>query len=187
MQTPTKSGLAMGADALTVARMLIAVALVPIAWAGSWTSAAALLSLAWISDVLDGRLARRAVGESMLGRFDLIADTAVGAGLLLGLVGHGTIQPWAGLGALVVFGALFWAGNLAAAMLLQLTGYVPFLYVLGRETPTGWWLPFASAVVIGGIDWRRLVLISIPAFLRGMTGQFERRLPARGGEGWWTP
>ena len=64
---------------------------------------------------------------------------------------------------------------LAASMLLQLTGYLPFLSVLWSQRPTAWWLPFAVAVSVGVVNWRRLLLVSIPTFLRGLSGRFEHR------------
>ena len=165
---------AAGADTLTALRFLTAPVLAPLVWSESWSLAALLLAAAWIGDVADGRLARRGGTPTRLGEWDMAADTAVGAGLVVGLVGQGTLPLVMGLPALVVFGALFVAGNLAAAMLLQLVGYLPFLYLLWSERPALWWLPFATIVFAGLINWRRLFFVAIPAFLRGLTGRFER-------------
>lgn len=163
------------ADGLTAVRLLAAVVLVPAVWTARWTSVAVLLSLAWLSDFLDGRTARRAPGETRLGGLDVTADTAVGAALVIGLAGAGTIPWWAAIGAITVLGSLFAAGNLAASMLLQLTGYLPVLNILRLERPSLWWLPYAAIVVIGIADRRRLLHVSIPAFLRGIAGRFEGR------------
>jgi hypothetical protein len=73
-----------------------------------------------------------------------------------------------------VFGGLFLAGNLAGGMLLQLTGFVPLLWLLWTERAALWWLPFLTALLIGVLDWRTLVHENIPNFLRGMAGRFER-------------
>lgn len=165
---------AAGADTLTAIRLVSAPALVPLAWTGSWPAVGVLLAAAWVGDIADGRLARRSGVETRLGAWDMAADTAVGAGLVVGLAGHGTI-PWVvGLPALVVFGGLFIAGNLAASMLLQLVGYLPFLYILWSERPDVWWLPFAAIVFAGLVNWRRLFFVAIPAFLRGVTGRFDQ-------------
>lgn len=99
---------------------------------------AILLSISWITDFLDGRLARRASTPTRLGRWDVWADTAVGAGLVVGLVLEGTLPLSMGLSALVLFGGLFLAGNLAVAMLVQLTGFLPILWILWSERPAAW-------------------------------------------------
>jgi phosphatidylglycerophosphate synthase len=163
------------ADILTMARMVIAVALIPIVWSFSLGLAALMVSIAWMTDLLDGRLARAAGREGRLGSWDLRADTAVGAGLLIGLTGAGTIPIWFSASALIIFGVLFLAGNLAASMLLQLAGYLPLISVLWSEKSPGWWLPFFTAILIGILDWRRLLFVNIPNFVRGLSGKTDLR------------
>ena len=91
------------ADLLTLFRILCAVVIVVvIAAQGPVPSFPA-----WVSDFLDGRIARGG-GGSRLGRWDVIADGMVGA--------------------------LFIAGNLTAGMLLQLTGSSPALACLERAS-----------------------------------------------------
>ncbi len=163
------------ADVLTMSRMVIAVALIPIVWSLSLGLAALMVSIAWLTDLLDGRLARAAGREGRLGSWDLRADTAVGAGLLIGLTGSGTIPIWFSASALILFGGLFLAGNWAASMLLQLVGYLPLISALWSERPTGWWLPIFTVILIGILDWRRLLVVNIPNFVRGLSGRAERR------------
>lgn len=170
----TAKQLAALADTVTALRLATAAALLPLAWRGWWTAVGVLLAGAWVGDVLDGRLARRSGGATRLGRWDLPADTAVGAALLVGLVAHGTI-PWIpGVAALLVFGGLFLAGNVAAAMLLQLAGFLPFLQIAWTRRPPLWWVPFATVALVAVVNWRRLFFVAIPAFLRGVSGRFER-------------
>lgn len=173
MEPQERSGLALAADTLTGFRFVAAVALLLLAASGAFTGVALLLSIAWITDFLDGRLARRAGTPTRFGRWDMWADTSLGVGLVIGLVIEGTLPPWIGLGSLLLFGGLFLAGNLAAAMLTQLTGYLPVLWVLWTDRPTMWWIPFATFLSIGLADWRRLIFINIPAFLRGIAGRFD--------------
>ncbi len=163
------------ADALTTLRLVLAFAVVPLTSTGRWTALSVALSGAWLSDFLDGRLARRAGGGTRLGRWDMPIDTAVGAGLVIGLVLRGTLPEVVGVGALALFGTLYLFGNVAASMLLQLTGFLPTLVILWEESPTAWWLPFGVIVLVGIFDWRRLLHVNIPAFLRGITGRFESR------------
>lgn len=163
------------ADALTVSRGLAALALIPLVWTEMWPVVGVVLSSAWLSDFLDGRLARGSGGRTRLGHWDVTADTAVGAGLVVGLMGNGTL-PWlGGVAVIVIVGALYLAGNLAASMIMQLTGYVPTLFILYDRQASLWWLPPITAGVIALIDWRRLLLINIPSFIRGVAGRFENR------------
>jgi phosphatidylglycerophosphate synthase len=159
------------ADLLTISRLGIALVVIPAAWSLSLGPTAILVTTAWLTDFLDGKVARTAGTEGRMGRWDMACDTAVGAGLVIGLTGAGLIPILAGVGAVVVFGAWFLTGNYAAAMLLQITGYLPLLALLWTERPTGWWLPFITAALIGIVDWRRLLLINIPNFLRGLAGR----------------
>lgn len=161
------------ADLLTLYRMISAVLISGAIAAGALRATSVLLATAWASDFLDGRIARAGTG-SRLGRWDVIADVMVGAGAALGLAFSGVLPWWPVLAAVTVFGALFIAGNLAAGMLLQLTGFVPLLWLLWTERPVLWWLPFITALLIGVLDWRTLVHVSIPNFLRGVAGRFER-------------
>lgn len=166
-----KASLANGADALTAARLLAAAVVVPLLASADWALAALLVALAWVSDLLDGRMARLSGETTRLGGLDLVADTIFGGAVIVGLVVGGFLPVWLGLSALLVFGALFANGNVAAAMALQLTGFVPLLYELWQQKPVTWWAPFAVALLAATLDWRRLVFINIPAFVRGVTGR----------------
>lgn len=155
------------ADLLTAARLGIALAVPVVLVTGRLTVAAVVVSSAWISDILDGRLARSAAGEGRLGWWDLIADTAVGAGVVVGLAGAGKLPVWYAVGSLLLFGVWFLrTGNFASSMLLQLAGYVPLLLVLWSEQVR---LPIVTAFLISMVDWRRLIEVNIPGFLRGVT------------------
>lgn len=162
------------ADGLTIARLGLAVALLFSAWMLDLTLVALLVSLAWITDLFDGRAARASGRLGAMGSWDLRADTAVGACLALGLGGSGWAPPW----VLAIAGALaiaFLYGSFAAAMLLQLCGYVPLALVLWSERPSAWWLPFVTVVLIAAFGWRRLVHVNIPGFLRDLRVVAPRR------------
>lgn len=167
--------LADAADVLTSVRLLGAVAVVLLISDQLWSMVALLVSMVWISDLLDGRLARLSGLQTRLGRLDLVFDTLFGTGVVVGLLIAGILPLWLGLGSLIVFGGLFLAGNVAAAMLLQLTGFVPLLVALWERKPPTWWAPFAVALLAAIVDWRRLVFTNIPMFIRGVTWRFEHR------------
>lgn len=165
------------ADLLTAVRLGIALVLPVVLGTGRLDTAAFLVSSAWMSDILDGRLARASVGEGRLGRWDLIADTAVGAGVVVGLAGAGKLPSWYAVGSLLLLGAWFIrTANIASSMLLQLAGYVPLLLVLWSEQADWRWLPLATALWIGIVDWRRLIAVNIPGFLRGVSPRRWRQV-----------
>jgi phosphatidylglycerophosphate synthase len=161
------------ADLLTLFRMASAVLIAVALATGALGVTAMLLSAAWLSDALDGRMARLG-GRTRLGEWDVLADAMVGAGAAIGLALAGVLPVWPVLVAVIGLGGLLVAGNLAAGMLLQLTGFLPLLWRLWAERPSAWWLPFLTALVIGAVEWRKLIYVSIPNFIRGMAGQFER-------------
>src|SRR6266545_4499368 len=97
----------LAADALTIARLVVAVALIPVLGARRVTLGAVLLGCAWISDFLDGRAARASAGRTRLGDVDLWADTFVGAGAVLGFTLSGWIPPALGLGLVGLLLAAF--------------------------------------------------------------------------------
>lgn len=162
--------LARAADALTAARFVAAVAVVPLLASGRLSLVALLVSLSWLSDLVDGRLARASGHVTRLGPFDLTADTIFGGAIVVGLMAAGHLPLLIGTGSIIVFGGLFITGNVAASMILQLTGYIPLLNVLWGEKPAIWWLPYAAAGFAAAIDWRRLVSTNVPAFLDGVLG-----------------
>lgn len=162
------------ADLLTLARLVGAVVVAVLIPSDRWAMVGLLVAMVWLSDVLDGRLARWSGIPTRLGRFDLSFDTLFGAGVIVGLLIAQILPLWVGLGSLLVFGGFFLAGNTAAAMLLQLTGFVPLLFELWQRQPPTWWAPLGVALLAGVVDWRRLVFTNVPAFIRGVTGRFDR-------------
>ncbi len=169
-----RSALSLLADGLTLARLLLAVALVPAVWSSDLTLSAVLLSVAWLTDVLDGRLARASGHDGRLARWDVRADVAVAVGLLAGLGASGDVPVWLlviGLGLLLAFAL----GSVAAGMLLQLCAYVPLLLLLWSIRTVAWWIPLLTAALIGLVDWRRLVMVNIPGFVHGFRLENYRR------------
>ena len=156
------------ADALTGARALLVFPLFFAVTANAIELAAALLAVAWWSDFLDGRLARRTTVPTRLGPWDLLIDTMVGAGLLGGLVAAGTTEavPW-GLIGLILFGGYVWRRNPSASMTFQAVAYGFFIAHVWGEEPA--WTG-VLVVTIGGImllDWHSFVGITLPTFFAG--------------------
>jgi phosphatidylglycerophosphate synthase len=165
---PSSAALARVADALTASRAVLAVALVPAIAGGHTDAAAFLLALAWCTDMLDGRIARRAGTEGRLGSKDLHVDTAVGVAVLVGiaLAGH---APTLSLAIAVVLGGAFaLSGNAAAGMGLQTIAYAWFLVIAWQESAVGRWLLPAVIVALLVIDSDRFVTVEVPRFIAGV-------------------
>lgn len=128
-----------------------------------------MLAAAWLTDSYDGRLARRMKIEGLLGPYDLIVDTAVGASLLLGFGLGDEFQLGVWSLAFVAFGVLYaFRGNEAAALILQAAGYLLFFYGALRAGSQAWMVPAATAAAIGVIDWRRLMDHLLPMFFHAV-------------------
>ena len=169
--------LSLAADGLTLGRLVLAVALVPVLGARRTGLGAALLGSAWLSDFFDGRAARASSSRTRLGAADLWFDTFVGAGAVLGFVAWGWIPPVIGIGlVLVLIAAFVILRNEAMSMTLQATGYGLVLWRVWQDGHTGslaWLLLIIAmvAVVNRRIFWER----SLPTFFGGVAAVFRRR------------
>jgi phosphatidylglycerophosphate synthase len=169
--------LALMADGLTVVRVLLAVAVVPVLGTGRTTIAAVLVGSAWLSDLFDGRAARASATPTRLGELDLWADTLVGAGAVLGFVAAGRLPLPMGVGVVVVLLAAFaLTGNEAMSMLLQATGYGLVLWRTGRDSHAGvlvWLLAVITGIAIVNrrVFWER----SLPTFFAGVAAVLRGR------------
>ena len=163
------------ADFLTAVRGLIALV---IAWVGikhganGLAMAAWLLLIAWVTDGLDGPLARRSRRQyrTWLGDHDLVIDMAVSGGLILYLTISGFISPaTAGL-YLLVLGIIFahWGLDRSLGMLVQAPIYGWFIWITWHEAPEiGWYLVgWIAALVV--VTWPRFPNEVIPDFLHGL-------------------
>ena len=164
------------ADSLTLTRALLAPVLAVVLARGRLESAAVLLSIAWLSDFADGRVARAGRGRTLLGGFDLSADTLVGAGVLVGLAADGYIPaPVAAAVLLVLGGGFLVLRNEALSMALQAVGYGGFLWRLWTEGSAFVWSPVLTAAAIAVLDRRRFTGIVLPMFFGGVRSALALR------------
>jgi hypothetical protein len=171
-----RAALARVADLLTVLRLAAAPALAAALAAGRLAIAGALLAGAWLTDALDGQAARASGTRTHLGRLDLIVDTAVGAGALVGLTLARHIPVLLAGALLVVLGGGFlMLRNPALSMALQATGYAWLLWTLWDEGEPAVWLPVATAAGLALVLHRRLFQTVIPAFFDGLATMSRRR------------
>lgn len=157
------------ADALTLTRALAAPVIAIAITDGRLAAAALLLSGAWLSDMLDGRLARRSAVESNLGGMDAYADALVGVGVVVGLTAAGSLPLAVTWTVILVFGSgQFVFRNHAFGMVLQAVGYGTLLWRLWDEGQAALWIPLLTAGAIAWIDRRRLTEYVLPTFFRGI-------------------
>lgn len=165
------------ADALTASRVLLAVLLTVAVASGSFPTATVVLMVAWLTDLLDGRLARAAAADTRLGDWDFRIDVTLGVAILIGLTLSGLSSAWLVLVTIAVLAGLtLITGNPAPSMLLLGFAYAWYLWLLLDLRPPLWWLPFASIVLLLVVDWRRFLAVILPAFFRGVAalGRSER-------------
>jgi len=147
------------ADVLTAIRLLGAMVVPVIGWikgpaaiagAGGW-----LLLLLWLTDLFDGRLARRSghAGEGFFGRNDGWVDLALGVASFTLLAITGFVNPW-----------MYWGVVVAIAVLLR----VDFLVFQGLITFA--WAVLYFAVAVGQDP---VYLVGI-ALLGGLHALFSR-------------
>jgi phosphatidylglycerophosphate synthase len=160
---------AWAADALTFGRAVVAVVLPGLMAAGKLDAAAVLLACAWCSDALDGRLARVSAGDTRLHGLDLVVDTAVGVGVLGGLVLAGHAPPLPVALAVVALGAAFLATGVAAlGMGLQAIAYVWFMATLWAVGAAWRWLPPSVVVALLVLEFERFTTVVAPGFITGV-------------------
>lgn len=163
------------ADTLTLARLGFALLLTAVV-GRSLTWAGLLLAAAWISDALDGRVARASSRPTRLGGLDLSVDTAVGSGVLLGMATAGILSFPLAVGLIVLLGgAYLWLRNPAPALALQGVAYGWFLAVVWTRQLTVRWVLLATIAVLFLTGARRLFTVVIPAFSSGTAALIARR------------
>jgi hypothetical protein len=157
------------ADALTASRVLLALLLAVAVASGSFPTATVILAVAWLTDLMDGRIARAAAADTRLGDWDFRIDVSLGAAILIGLMFSGLASAWLVVVPIAVLAGLtLLTGNPAPLMLLLAFAYAWFLWLLLDLRPRLWWLPFASIVLLLVVDWRRFIGVILPAFFRGV-------------------
>jgi phosphatidylglycerophosphate synthase len=160
--------LAIVADLLTFYRVIAAGILV---WLGasrgarSLSAAALVTILAWISDQLDGWVARRAVSPTRLGRYDFAVDVVFYAGILTYLALAGFVPPWLALTLLALMGGA-WLVTRRKAVVILFLRLVDLLCIVIVFN----YLPWLGLLVLGWLAASALV--------------YRRRLAQRI-PGWW--
>lgn len=163
------------ADLLTGLRCFIALVF---AWLGltrgvdGLSLAAWLLLVAWITDGLDGPLARhsRRQYSSWLGDHDLQIDMAVSGGLMFYLTAAGLISPWMAAGYILAWAIIFarWGLVRSLGMLVQAPIYAWFIRITLRAVPEIGQYLVAWIIALVFITWPRFPQQIVPNFLSGI-------------------
>jgi hypothetical protein len=162
------------ADTLTGVRLLIALYLVWLGWhkgPDAIGSAGLALLAAWITDVLDGPLARCDPRDirTWIGDRDLEADMAVALGVWIYLTLAGFLSLWLAGIYLVVAGVVLWRfGSDQLAWGIQALPYGAMIWTSWRLVP---WCGLLLVVYCGlviVVTWPRFPRHTVPEFLNGM-------------------
>ena len=164
------------ADGLTVTRFLLALSLIWLTFsrgAAGFPLAVVLLLIAWITDVLDGPLARSSgvKDQTWIGAHDLHVDMAMGTATLIYLQGSGFVDGRVAIVYLLVWAIIFWRlGSLPKPFgaLFQGPVYAWFTRTALQEAPdVGLWLVLYVVVYIG-FTWKRFAHTLLPEFFQGI-------------------
>jgi hypothetical protein len=137
-----------------------------------------MLIVCWVTDCLDGLLARRSSRQyhTWLGDNDLGVDMVVSVGLLIYIIETGFLTVAQGVVYGLVWGVVFLRVGIprSLGMLFQAPIYGVFLYISLQEHfyPAYWMLIFIVVMVVG--TWPRFPQEVIPGFLSGMNNIFGK-------------
>ena len=139
--------------------------------AGALPAAAVTLILAWLTDVLDGPLARRdpAGRRTWIGDRDLEVDTSVALAVLvyLTLSGYLTLKVAVGYG--MVCAVLLWHfRSVHLGWAVQAPPYAGMIYVALRDAPRYGLLIVGYIALVIVATWPRFPQVVVPQFLEGM-------------------
>lgn len=155
------------ADLLTLSRVIIALIIISLAWLGpaAYLSVVILVLVGAVTDIFDGRVARRYLDEGRegrLGKYDLDVDTffvlcIVGylaiSGIVPGAVGLG----WVGL---ALIAAILFKRNTRVMLLIEVPSVIVLLVIaLFYDLPIFIWI-IAPAMAAGIIfNYKRLIYV----------------------------
>ena len=164
------------ADALSAARCALSLGLVWLGFsrgAAGFPLAVAMLLMAWITDSLDGPLARSSGVDSQtwIGAHDLQFDVAMGTAALIYLQGAGFVDGRFVVAYLLVWAIVFWRLKSlpkSFGALFQAPIYVWFVWTSLHQVPQAglWFVLYVVAYIV--FTWKDFVHTRLPEFFRGL-------------------
>jgi hypothetical protein len=130
-----------------------------------------IVLISWISDLLDGPLARTDTSSrpSWIGEHDAEADLAVSLGVAVFLVASSYIAAWVGLGLLTIIALIWGVHSHQLAWPLYALPYVILLWLTFAEAPTLAWVAAAYLAFALVFRWRRLTGEFMPEFFQAIS------------------
>jgi phosphatidylglycerophosphate synthase len=157
------------ADVLTGGRVVLGIAIVGALITDRVNLFSILLSLAWASDVFDGRLARSSGRRTLFGETDMLIDTVVGVCVLLGLALSDRAPLGLVLVGIVVLGALYLrTRNPAISQVLQGVAYGGALWLILRSPDATLLIPLGTLGVLMLLEYRKFFDKVLPMFFHGI-------------------
>jgi len=166
------------ADTLTVTRVILALCVVMLGWRqgkAAFPLVVLLMVISWLTDLLDGPLARydKTARATWIGEHDADADLSTSLGLTVYLVLSEYFPAWAGI-ALVLAILLLWlffSQELAWPFYAAPYGFV--LWKAFKEALAFGWLAVAFLGMVLMLRWRRLVYDALPRFFGALAGLYR--------------
>lgn len=168
------------ADLLTLARLVSAPILLWLVSIRSLDAAVLVAVVAWWTDFLDGRLARKGHRESRLKDWDLRADAWLASAMGLGLGLAGYFSWWvAAPPAAVVLAMSVLQSNPALVMAGVGVQYGMFIMAMHLWADL-WWVGVLHVIVFLGTGWKRFWGVILPAFWASLAALVSGRRSHRG-------
>lgn len=167
------------ADLLTASRLLLAILLALLGLrrvSSSLQLAILLVLLSWLTDLLDGYLARRDPNPktTWIGNHDAEFDLTTSFGVAAYLVFSGYLAAWLGL-VEVIFTLLLWfLYSHQLAWPLYAMPYVFLLVTAFRDTPVFAWVMVGYLLVTFVIQLPRLAHEHLPGFFQALESLWKR-------------
>jgi len=134
-------------------------------------SAVVILIIAWITDVLDGPLARKDPSRrhTWIGDHDLETDLSVSLGVLTFLVLAGYLSAWLAVCYVIICLALLWRfRSQEPAWAVQAPPYGAILYIALRYAPAYGLAMVTYLIAVLIATWPRFPQVTLPQFFSGM-------------------
>jgi phosphatidylglycerophosphate synthase len=161
--------LAVLADVLTGSRLVLGVAAAGALVGDDVHLFSILLSVAWATDVFDGRLARSSGRSTFFGESDMLIDTWVGACVLAGFGLSDRAPLWLIITGIVVLGAVYlWTMNPAVSQVLQAIAYGAALWLIFTSEDATVAIPLGTLAVLMLLEYKKFYRKVLPMFFGGV-------------------
>lgn len=157
------------ADLLTGSRIVLGVAAAGALVVDRIDLFSILLTVAWATDVFDGRLARSSGRRTLFGETDMVIDTFVGASVLAGFGLSDRAPLWLVVAGTVVLGAVYLlTKNPAVSQALQGIAYGAALWLIFISEDATLAVPLGTLAVLMLLEYKKFFGKVLPMFFHGV-------------------